>query len=56
VLRKYDILIRKNDSEYNDSDEDSKRVLRASEAFEILKEISDETIFILGMNPQNSRP
>lgn len=56
VLRKYDILIRKNDNEYGDSDEDSKRILRASEAHDILKEITDETIYILGMNPQNSRP
>lgn len=51
MLWKYDILIWKNDNEYADNDEDSKRILRASEAFDILKEISDETIYILGMNP-----
>lgn len=53
VLRKYDILIRKSDDE---DEEDSKRILRASEAFEILKEINDETIQILGLDSVNSRP
>lgn len=56
VLRKYDILIRKSDNEEEDLDEDSRRILRASEAYEILREINDDTISLLGLDPQNSRP
>ena len=52
ALRKHEILIRKPDSD--DDDEDSKRVLRASEVYEILKEINDDSIALLGLDPINS--
>ncbi|MCP4294250.1 MAG: hypothetical protein GY786_01440 [Proteobacteria bacterium] len=38
------------------TEEDSKRVFRASEVYDIFKNISDETIEILGLDPVFSRP
>jgi DNA-directed RNA polymerase II subunit RPB1 len=37
-------------------EEDSKRVFRASEVYEIFRNISDETIKILGLDSKFSRP
>ena len=52
--RKMDILIRSNDS--SNFEEDSKKVFRASEVYRIFRQINDETIKILGLNPEYSRP
>ena len=54
--RKMDILIRRKDDGYQLADEDSKRVLRASEVLEIFSRMDDETISILGLDPVYSRP
>lgn len=40
----------------SDDDVDSKRPLRASEAYEILSRIDDETVELLGMDAQFARP
>lgn len=37
-------------------EEDSKRVFEASKVYDIFKDISDETIEILGLNAKFSRP
>lgn len=52
--RKMDILVRREGVEL--SEEDSKRVLRASEVYEIFSRIDDETVKILGLHPIFSRP
>ena len=54
--RKMDVLIRRKENSLHLSDEDSKRVLRASEVLEIFSRIDDETINILGLNATFSRP
>ncbi len=54
--RKMDITIKTTDDNEGDNDEDSNRVLPASDAYRILSEIKDETIEILGMDKNFSRP
>ncbi len=54
--RKMDILVRRTDSNYETVEEDSKRVFRATEVYDIFKDISDETDEILGLSPKFSRP
>jgi len=51
-----EIWIKKEATELNEDDTDPKRPLRASEAYEILKRIDDETISLLGVNPVHARP
>lgn len=55
-MRKMDILVRRVDEKFDTYEEDSKRVFRASEVYDIFKEISNETIEILGLDPKFSRP
>jgi DNA-directed RNA polymerase beta' subunit len=54
--RKMDITIKTNDDMESEVDEDSNRVLPASEAYRILSEIREETIEILGLDKSYSRP
>lgn len=54
--RKIDILIKKNGKKVDLNDEDSKRVFRACEVYEIFKEITDETIELMGLSNMFSRP
>ena len=54
--RKMDITIKTNDDIESEVDEDSNRVLPASDAYRILSEIRDETIEILGLDKSFSRP
>ncbi len=51
-----DITIKTNDDMESEVDEDSNRVLPASEAYRILSEIREETIEILGLDKSYSRP
>jgi hypothetical protein len=51
-----DITIKTTDDLEGDNDEDSNRVLPASEAYRILSEIKEETIEILGLDKVFSRP
>lgn len=54
LKKKTEIYIKKGSQ---DEDEvDSKRVLRATNAYDILKRIDDETVELLGMNARHSRP
>lgn len=54
VKKGSEIYIQK--SQLSEDDVDTKRPLRAAEAFEILKRIDYETVELLGMNPKYSRP
>lgn len=54
LKKKNEIFIKKR--MLGDDDVDSKRALRANEAYEILKRIDDETVELLGMNAGFSRP
>lgn len=51
-----DVVIKTNDDVQSEMDEDSNRVLPATEAYRILSEIKDETIEILGLDKVFSRP
>ena len=54
LKKKTDIFVKKG--VLGEDDVDSKRVLRANEAYDILKRIDDETVELLGMNSNFSRP
>ena len=55
--RKIDILVKRmDDKEQGGEEEDQKRVFRATEVYEIFKNIQDETIEILGLSAFFSRP
>jgi DNA-directed RNA polymerase II subunit RPB1 len=54
IKKKNDIYIKQ--STHGEDDVDPKRLLRASQAYEILKRIDDEIVELLGMNSVFSRP
>lgn len=54
IKRAGEILIKMG--QVSEDEVDSKRRFRAHEAYEVLKRIDDETVELLGMNPQFSRP
>lgn len=51
-----DILVWRTDDKMESMEEDSKWVFRASEVYEIFKNINDETIEILGLDSTYSWP
>jgi len=51
-----EILIKKEYSELNEDDVDTKRPLSAKDAYDTLSRIDDETIELLGMHPIHAKP
>lgn len=54
VKKQNEIYIQKG--QLSEDDVDTKRSLRACEAYDILKRIDCDTVELLGMNPKHSRP